>query len=262
MLSSGTNGISVEAIPAFSDNYIWLFRRGGEECAVVDPGEAEPVLARLDRDRLNLRYVLLTHHHFDHIGGAEELLEAYPQAMAFGPDDGRITCDHVPCDEGKTVELADLGLQFSVLEVPAHTRTHIAFHGHGLLFSGDTLFSVGCGKLFEGTAEQMQGSLDKLASLEADTLIYCGHEYTLSNCRFALAVEPDNQALKSKAEWAGRQRDRGQATLPANLGEELAVNPFLRTRERSVVEAARSIDPAAKPGAGVLGVIRRWKDAF
>lgn len=262
MLASVANGYSVEAIPAFSDNYIWLIRAGGTDCAVVDPGEAEPVLAALDRDGLKLRYILLTHHHFDHIGGAARLLEAFPQATAFGPRDERIDCDFQACDEGGQVQLPDLGMAFEVLAVPAHTRTHIAFYGHGMLFCGDTLFSVGCGKLFEGTPEHMQDALDKLAALPPDTKVYCGHEYTLSNCRFALAVEPENEKLKAKAATSERLRAQGLITLPGTIREELEVNPFLRTRVDSVVAAARAIEPSAQPGAAVLGVIRRWKDGF
>jgi hydroxyacylglutathione hydrolase len=252
--------LSIEAIPAFSDNYIWLLRREGTACAVVDPGDAAPVLNALRNIGLDLCYILLTHHHFDHIGGAGKLLEHYPGATVFGPDDNRIDCKHVVCREGDKVELPALSLELGVLEVPAHTRSHIAFFGHDLLFSGDTLFSVGCGKLFEGTPEQMQTSLDKIANLPPRTRVYCGHEYTLSNCNFALSVEPDNQALVSKQSTVKALREEGQITLPGMLEEELAVNPFMRTRQESVVEAARRIDPAAQPGASVLGVIRRWKD--
>ena len=260
MPNSGSEGLSIEAIPAFSDNYIWLLRGNGNDCAVVDPGEAEPVLRRLDKEGLNLRYILLTHHHFDHIGGAGNLLEHFPEAKAFGPVDDRIDCEYTSCSEGETVDLQHLGLQLQVIEVPAHTRSHIAFHGQGLLFCGDTLFSVGCGKLFEGTPQQMQSSLDKLAALPPETEIYCGHEYTQSNCRFALKVEPENKALRAKADATDNLRSEGRITLPSTLGEELEVNPFMRTRVDSVVAAARQLDPNANPGAAVLGVIRRWKD--
>lgn len=262
MPTSQAKEISVKAIPAFSDNYIWLIRTGGTECAVVDPGEASPVLKKLERDGLDLRYILLTHHHYDHIGGASQLLQKYPHAVAFGPDDERIDCEHTACREGDTVDLPLLSLQLGVMEVPAHTRSHIAFFGHGMLFCGDTLFSVGCGKLFEGTPAQMQVSLDKLAALPPETQVYCGHEYTLSNCRFALQVEPGNEALQTKAKAAEQLRAKGEVTLPGTLAEELEVNPFLRTREDPVVAAAHQIDPSAEPGAEVLGVIRSWKDSI
>lgn len=262
LTASKRPGVPIEAIPAFSDNYIWLIRGDGTECAVVDPGDAEPVLRKLEEERLDLRYILLTHHHFDHIGGAGQLLETNPQARAFGPDDERIDCRHTACKEGDVVELPLLHLEFEVLEVPAHTKTHIAFHGHEMLFCGDTLFSVGCGKLFEGTPEQMQASLDKLAALPPGTRVYCGHEYTVSNCRFALQVEPDNERLQAKLKTAESLRADGRITLPGTIGEELEINPFLRTREETVVNAARRIEPSADPGAPVLGVIRRWKDSF
>jgi len=254
-------GLSIEAIPAFSDNYIWVLRDNGTDCAVVDPGEAGPVLQKLENEGLNLGYVLLTHHHLDHIGGARTLLERFPKARVFGPADDRIDCTHTACREGETIELPRLDLRFGVLEVPAHTRSHIAFYGHGLLFCGDTLFSVGCGKLFEGTPQQMQDSLDKIAALPPETRVYCGHEYTLSNCRFALQVEPDNEALRAKEKTADQLRANGRITLPGTLREELEVNPFMRTRVDSVVAAARKLEPSARPGADVLGVIRRWKDA-
>ena len=253
-------GLSIEAIPAFTDNYIWLIRHEGTACAVVDPGDANPVLNRLKDQNLDLRYILLTHHHFDHIGGARKLLEQFPRAIAFGPGDSRIEFDHTVCHEGDHVELEALGLGFDVIEVPAHTRSHIAFHGHGLLFCGDTLFSVGCGRLFEGTPDQMQVSLDKIANLPPETRVYCGHEYTRSNCQFALRVEPDNSELQAKMASVVALREAGEITLPGTLGEELLVNPFMRTRLDPVIAAARQIDPGAQAGAEVLGVIRRWKD--
>jgi len=258
--SSSQTGLSIEAIPAFSDNYIWLLHGEGTACAVVDPGEAEPVLKTLAEKQLDLQYIILTHHHWDHTNGVPTLLEHFPDVEVFGPHDSRIQFRHIACEEGDEVELRSLELKLKVLDVPAHTRSHIAFHGHGMLFSGDTLFSVGCGKLFEGNPEQMQAAMDKFAALPPTTLVYCGHEYTLSNCEFALRVEPRNQALLEKTKTVKGLRDQGDITLPAVLGEELEVNPFMRTRQESVVTAAQGIDPTAQPGAGVLGVIRQWKD--
>ena len=155
-----------------------------------------------------------------------------------------------------------LGLAFEVIEVPGHTSTHIAYYGHGCLFCGDTLFSVGCGRLFEGTPEQMQASLDKLAALPPATRVFCAHEYTLANCDFALEVEPDNKALRKRASAVEAARAVGRMTLPSHLGEELAVNPFLRSREPGVVRAARRRNPEVQPGASTLAEIRAWKDAF
>jgi hydroxyacylglutathione hydrolase len=253
--------LNVTALPAFSDNYIWLMATGGADCAVVDPGDAEPVRRALRREGLDLAYILLTHHHADHIGGAAALAAA-TGAEVFGPHDPRIPGQSRSFREGERVELPRLGLAFEVLEVPGHTASHIAFFGHGCLFCGDTLFSVGCGRLFEGTPEQMQDSLDKLVALPASTNVFCGHEYTLSNCDFALQVEPDNPALRRRASAAEAARAIGRSTVPSVLGEELAVNPFLRSREPAVVRAARRRNPKAGPGAGTLAEIRAWKDSF
>ena len=253
--------INITAIPAFDDNYIWLLSAGGKACAVVDPGDADPVLEVLERLGLNLSYILLTHHHHDHVGGVQELLERY-DATVFGPADARIPFVHKVCREGDEVQLADLNVNFKVLEVPAHTRSHIAFFAGDILFCGDTLFSLGCGRFFEGTASDMQKSLDKLAALPADTKVYCAHEYTQANCAFALTVDPANAALQTRALEVDRLRAAGKITLPSRLGDELAANPFLRTRADSVVEAARKFDPDATPGIATMAIIRSWKDRF
>lgn len=253
--------LTVTAIPAFSDNYIWLVSTGESACAVVDPGDAAPVLDWLDRHDLELQAILLTHHHADHVGGVPRLLEATGAAV-YGPDDDRIPFGFETVRAGDTVHLESLGLSLGVLEVPGHTRSHIAFHGHGCLFCGDTLFSVGCGRLFEGTPAQMQVSLDAIAALPDSTQVFCAHEYTLSNCDFALAVEPGNPDLARRASEVEDLRATGRITLPSTLGEEKRVNPFLRTREPAVVEAARRHDPGAEAGASTLATIRAWKDRF
>jgi hydroxyacylglutathione hydrolase len=255
------NKLRISAIPAFADNYIWLLTAGGKACAVVDPGDEEPVLEVLEEQGLDLRYILLTHHHPDHAGGVSELLEEY-SATVFGPADSRIPFVHQVCRDGDRIQLTDLDVGFQVLEVPAHTRSHIAFYGEDVLFSGDTLFSVGCGRFFEGTPADMQASLDKLAALPDETQNYCAHEYTRANCAFALQVEPDNPALQARAREVDKLRDAGKITLPSSLGAEKASNPFLRTRESSVVTAARRLDPDAAPGISTMAVIRAWKDRF
>ena len=257
---SGTK-LNISAIPALADNYIWLLTAADKCCAVVDPGEAQPVLDVLEARGLDLRYILLTHHHYDHVDGVPDLLEQ-TGATVYGPADDRLPCVDTVCREGEEIRLDDLELNFRVLEIPAHTRSHIAFYGHGALFCGDTLFSAGCGRLFEGTAAEMLQALDKLAALPPETKVYCAHEYTQSNCAFALAVEPDNPALQQRATQVDRLRSRGEITLPSTLGDELASNPFLRTRVEAVVEAARGIDPRAAAGASTMGVIRAWKDRF
>ncbi len=246
-----SNQLSVSAIPAFQDNYIWLLKGAGTACAVVDPGDAQPVIEELQRRGLDLRYILLTHHHWDHAGGVPALLEHY-DAEVFGPDDSRIDGSQHLCHEGDRIELPELNASFEVLEVPAHTTSHIAFYGEGMLFSGDTLFSIGCGRLFEGSADDMQRAMDK----------YCGHEYTLSNCLFALQVEPDNATLKARYAEAKKLRAGGEITLPSNIAAEMAANPFMRTREAAVVQAARTKNPDCQPGSETLAVIRIWKDSL
>lgn len=259
------NKLNVTAIPAFEDNYIWLLSAGSKTCAVVDPGDEDPVLEVLQQRGLDLRYILLTHHHYDHTGGVSALLDRY-NATVFGPADERMPYVHKVCRQGDQVQLHDLEAEFSVLEVPAHTRSHIAYYGGhngaGALFSGDTLFSLGCGRFFEGSPADMQKSLDKLAALPAETKNYCAHEYTQANCAFALQVEPGNTALQTRAREIDKLREAGKITLPTSLGEELATNPFLRTRENSVIDAARNLDPEVSAGASTMAVIRAWKDRF
>jgi len=253
--------ITVAAIPAFTDNYIWLLSTGGSRCAVVDPGDAKPVLAELRRRGLILDTILLTHHHADHTGGVQQLV-AETGASVYGPLDKRISGLTGSLADGEILELPAMGLSFQVMEVPGHTSSHIAFYGHASLFCGDTLFSVGCGRMFEGTPEQMQASLDRLAELPPDTRVFCAHEYTLSNCDFARAVEPDNTELARRASEVEAFRATGRITLPSTLGEELAVNPFLRTREPDVVSAAQKRDSSAAPGVSTFAIIRAWKDGF
>jgi hydroxyacylglutathione hydrolase len=254
-------GIEVTAIPAFSDNYIWLISCGGTSCAVVDPGDAQPVLDLLQEKGLELCYILITHHHPDHIGGMQRLKEQ-TGAKVFGPHDPRIKGQDRMFAEHEAVSLPKLNLEFSVLEIPGHTSSHIAFFGHGCLFCGDTLFSVGCGRLFEGSPAQMQLSLDKLAALPAETRVFCAHEYTRSNCQFALAVEPENEHLVRRCSEVEDRRDAGLITIPSLLGEEILVNPFLRSRQASVVAAAQKRKPGVQAGAETLAVIRTWKDSF
>lgn len=220
---------SLRPLPALRDNYIWMLADTSAGTAlVVDPGEAGPVLGALAGDRLTLTSILLTHHHADHIGGVPELAARFPAAAIHAPHDDRIPRVTHRVGDGDVVEIASPTARFRVLEVHGHTRSHIAYYGEGLLFCGDTLFSLGCGRLFEGTPAQMLASLDRLAVLPGNTRVCCAHEYTLANAAFALSVEPDNGALRSRTDAARKLRAHDAPTLPAVLDEELATNPFLR----------------------------------
>ena len=248
-------------LPALSDNYIWTMTADDGRMLVVDPGEAAPVLAAAADGRVPAA-ILLTHHHHDHIGGVSALLERWPGLPVYAPDDERITCATVRVGDGETVETGPW--RFEALDVPGHTRSHVAFHGHGALFSGDTLFSLGCGRLFEGTPAQMLGSLDRLAGLPSGTLVCCGHEYTRSNAAFALAVEPGNRDLRERSEEVERMRARGQPTLPSTLDQELACNPFLRIDAPQVraALAGRMDADQADDRAALFAALRAWKDGF
>jgi hydroxyacylglutathione hydrolase len=256
--------LEVSPLRAFSDNYLWLIRAPDDRrgAVVVDPGDARPVEDALARDGLALRAILVTHHHADHVGGVRALAEKF-RAPVFGPSRERMPCDVQPIDDGDVVSLAELGLEFRVMAVPGHTLGHVAYHGHGALFCGDTLFSAGCGRLFEGTAQQMLASLDRIATLPDDTRVYCAHEYTLSNLRFAAAVEPGNADVLAALEAGRELRAHDGITLPSTLGRERRINPFLRCREPAVRAAAeaRAGNPLPAP-AEVFAVIRAWKDGF
>lgn len=260
-----TTPLHVLAVPAFNDNYLWLIH-DGRHAAVVDPGDAGPVLAALEQHCLSLTAILLTHHHADHIGGVPQLLQHYAIPV-YGPASDGIAAVTVPLVEGDTVQVPGLELTLTVLDVPGHTRGHIAYVRGGatpMLFCGDTLFAGGCGRLFEGTPAQMAASLDKLAALPPATQVYCAHEYTLSNLRFAAAVEPDNGALRERIGVETAKRERREATVPSTIGLERATNPFLRYRERGIAHtlaAAGKVAPDAAPLA-VFAALRLWKNTF
>jgi hydroxyacylglutathione hydrolase len=228
----------------------------------VDPGDAAPVIAELQRSGASLAAILLTHHHPDHIGGVPELLR-HGAVPVIGPADSRIPQCTRTVHDGERCELPDLGLCFEILHVPGHTLSHIAFWGHGALFCGDTLFSAGCGRLFEGTATQMSTSLNRLRSLPPDTRVFCGHEYTAANLRFALAVEPANGAALEYRDQVDRVRALGNPSLPSTMALEIRVNPFLRCDVPAVVAAAEAhAGQTLEDPALVFGVLRAWKDQF
>jgi hydroxyacylglutathione hydrolase len=252
-----------EVIPlrALADNYVWTIR-DATHAAVVDPGDARPVIEYLEREKLELAAILNTHHHADHVGGNRGLLARW-KAPVFGPRDERVAEVTHRLKEGDRFTLPHFGIEFGVMDIPAHTRSHIAFHGAGMVFSGDTLFAAGCGRLFEGTPAQMHDALTRLMRLPDDTRVYCGHEYTVSNVRFARAVEPDNAALRELEGRAKQLREKDLPTLPSTIAQEKATNPFVRVREPAVVAAAskRAGRALADPVA-VLGEVREWKNSF
>ncbi|MES2125721.1 MAG: hydroxyacylglutathione hydrolase [Pseudomonadota bacterium] len=257
--------LQVLALPAFKDNYLWLIH-DGRNAAVVDPGDAAPILAALAAHGLTLTAILLTHHHADHIGGVAALL-ARSKVPVFGPRHEAIAAITVALGEGDRVDVPGLALAFDVLDVPGHTAGHIAYVRVGTphwLFCGDTLFAGGCGRLFEGTPTQMADSLGKLAALPDDTAVFCAHEYTLANLKFALAVEPGNAALQARMARETARRADGIPTVPSSIGVEKATNPFLRYREAAVLATLAAQDRLA-PGSGpvaAFAALREWKNNF
>lgn len=254
--------MSVIPIPAFSDNYIWLLRQDNiTDVAVVDPGDASPVIDYLEREGLNLAAILVTHHHQDHTGGLAELAKRYSPRI-IGPDNPRIKEINERVSDGDDCRV--LGRRFEVMAVPGHTLDHIAFFAAGtpsLLFCGDTLFCGGCGRLFEGTPEQMYQSLTRLAALPEDTLVFAAHEYTLANLRFAQAADPSNASRDRHLRECQRARELNRATLPSTIGRERLINPFLRTHEQAVQAAAASQGNSDSPLA-TFATLRAWKDNF
>lgn len=253
----------VSGIPAFNDNYLWVLH-DERHAAVVDPGDALPVLQFLREHELELAAVLVTHHHGDHVGGIGELLRAQTRKVpVYGPRGEAIEGITQRVGEPDTIAVPELGARFRVLDVPGHTAGHIAYFGHDCLFCGDTLFACGCGRLFEGTPGQMTTSLDKLAVLPENTAVYCAHEYTLSNLAFAKAVEPDNPQLLERALAAAETRRQGLPTVPSTIGLERQTNPFLRCREPAVVQAVVS-QTGTQPTdtVAVFAALRQWKNTF
>jgi hydroxyacylglutathione hydrolase len=247
--------LKISAIPIYEDNYIWVMQQGRKAIA-VDPGDAAPLQAWLAANDCQLAALLITHHHWDHITGLAALAQA--DLPVYGP--AHLPLVNRPVSDGGHFTL--LGENFSVIATPGHTLDHLCYYGTGALFAGDTLFSAGCGRLFEGSAAQMHASLQKLAQLPAATWLCCTHEYTENNLRFALAVEPNNGALQARAATVAQLRTAGQPSLPSTLALELASNPFLRCEQPAVIACVRQHAPDASTPEQIFGALRQWKDHF
>jgi hydroxyacylglutathione hydrolase len=258
--------MAIIPVPQLSDNYAYLvIDDASKECGVVDCAEADKVLAEVERRGLRLTTVLPTHWHFDHVGGNEDLVRALPALRVYGArgEHGRIPAQTDPIDHGDTVEVGSV--RGRVIGIPAHTSGHIAYHFTDLnaVFTGDTLFVAGCGRVFEGRAQTMVDSLAKLSALPDSTQVYCGHEYTEKNLRFALTLEPNNQILKQKHEWARQLRAEGKYTIPSTIGDEKQINPFLRTGSPELRASLKKIDPAlSDETVAIFAKARELKDKF
>lgn len=255
--------INIIAVPALKDNYIWLLTHTPSNHAIViDPGEAAPVLKQLSEKNLKLAAILITHHHWDHTQGIEELLR-HQKVPVYGSAQEAIEfCDH-PLQDNDIIHFDQLDLSFSVMEIPGHTRGHIAYYGMNSIFTGDTLFTAGCGRIFEGTPAQMYHSLNKIAGLPPETFVFCGHEYTEQNLLFAKTVEPDNSQLMARLHKVQKLRASNKPTVPALLGVELQTNPFLRCHLPSISQAVEQhCGKTLATPTDVFTELRLWKDGF
>ena len=251
----------IMVIPALSDNYIFLAAANGY-AVLFDPGDAAPALRKLKENRLSLAAVVITHRHADHIGGVAEILRAYPDSILYAPAGCGLATAQIVAD-GDKLSLLDGALNLRVMATPGHTAEHLTYVGDGDVFCGDTVFACGCGRVLDGTMAQMFASVQKIAALPDNPLIYCGHEYTANNIRFALAVEPDNEALQRRHMETAKKRADGLPTVPFSLADERACNPFFRLQESAVKEAASHWAKRELPDdEAVFTALRRWKDSF
>ncbi|NNJ91792.1 MAG: hydroxyacylglutathione hydrolase [Gammaproteobacteria bacterium] len=254
--------MDIEPLRAFEDNYIWLITRDDTDaCAVVDPGDEEPVISVLEKRDLRLTSILVTHKHYDHTGGIDALKKRYPGVEVFGPGNESISQISRSVEDHQQISLPGMNLDFEVLSIPGHTEGHVAYLGNGVLFCGDTLFAGGCGRVFTGTFEQMSASLDRIRKLPPETQLYCAHEYTQANVGFGLWVEPQSEVLKQRQQSVEAAVEQAIPTVPSSLQQELDTNPFLRVEQQNVISAAEQW--AGRPlnnNAEVFTALRRWKD--
>ena len=262
-MNTTNNNLKIITIPALQDNYIWLLYDAKHATGViVDPGVAAPVLEILQQQQIKLSAILLTHHHWDHCNGVAEILEQRQVPVYGSANEENPVVTHAMAD-AEIVALTEPALSLQVIAIPGHTRGHVAYYGHGWVFSGDTLFTAGCGRLFEGTAPQMYHSLSKLAALPDTTEVYCGHEYTVNNLKFAQTVEPNNQEIIIRRDRCLALRDKGLPTVPASLSEEKQTNPFLRCQVPDVITSAENqFGQKFSTPEQVFAALRQWKDNF
>lgn len=247
------------SIPALQDNYIWLLSNHENHCVIVDPGEAEPVIKALQEYRLSPEAILLTHHHHDHVDGVKKIIEQYTNLPVFGPQETATKGATTVVSAGKTIKL--LNSEFSVFDVPGHTIGHIAYYSQPYLFCGDTLFSGGCGRIFEGTQKQLFESINKLSKLPDDTLICCAHEYTLSNLEFAHTIWPEESTIEAYLHKISQIREKSQSTLPTTLGLERKINLFLRCNDIDLKRKISS-EPERLENWEAFALLRSQKDRF
>lgn len=255
--------ISIIPIPAFSDNYIWTLVDSNHQNAIlVDPGDAKPALSYLNQKKLKLLAILITHHHWDHTNGVEEVLKMF-NVPVFASKKEKTAHATDLVEQGNEVSINNFPLKFSVMDIPGHTKGHIAYYTPGILFCGDTLFAAGCGRLLEGSAQELYQSLSKLSSLPLDTKVYCAHEYTLANLRFAKTVEPHNPKIIEKIKLITKLRDNSEASLPSTLKEEKATNPFLRCAQPEIIKNVEAFSGKRLSNSlEVFTYLRQWKDSF
>ncbi len=260
--------IDIKPIHAFSDNYIWaITQKDNESIALVDPGDADVCIDFIEQNKLSLCAILVTHHHNDHIGGIAKLVSYCQQKQwsitVYGPANESIPHCAVDLSEGDVISLSELKVDFNIIDLPGHTKGHIAYYGENSLFCGDTLFSGGCGRIFEGTAEQMYHSLNKLAQLPDSTQVYCAHEYTQANLQFAMTVDSENIELKDYQNEVANKRKNGISTIPTNIEQEKRINPFLRSHTEALQTSAKQFSQSDNlTNLETFAAIRRWKDQF